>query len=258
MTSSSRRTQPVILVHEVEKTYSAGAVRVDALRGVTMVVERGDYVAVMGPSGSGKSTLLNILGCLDVPTGGRYLIDGVDVSGLDERELAYVRNSKIGFVFQSYNLVPRTTARSNVELPLVYAGLRRGERRRRSRAALTTVGLAERMAHLPSQLSGGEQQRVAIARAVATGPPIILADEPTGNLDSASTAHVLDIFNRLNQAGRTVVMITHEDEVAAHAKRVVRVRDGRIVEDYRQAPVAGPPPQLGLDEADVWLMEPGT
>ena len=240
----------MIVVHQAEKTYASGAVRVDALRGVSLAVERGDFVAVMGPSGSGKSTLLNILGCLDVPTRGRYLIDGVDVSGLDERELAYVRNSKIGFVFQSYNLVPRTSALANVELPLVYAGLRRGERRRRAVAALATVGLAERMGHLPSQLSGGQQQRVAVARAVATGPAIILADEPTGNLDSASTAEVLDVFNRLNRAGRTVVIITHEDEVASHAKRVVRLRDGQIVEDHRQAPVASPPPRLRVGEAE--------
>jgi putative ABC transport system ATP-binding protein len=244
VTSSSRRTQPVILVHEVEKTYPAGAVRVDALRGVTMVVERGDYVAVMGPSGSGKSTLLNILGCLDVPTGGRYLIDGVDVSSLSEGQLADIRNQYLGFVFQSFNLVRRTTALANVELPLVYAGVPRAERRRRAMTALGLVGLEDRAHHQPSELSGGQQQRVAIARAICTGPAIILADEPTGNLDSRSTEEVLQIFGRLNAAGRTIIIITHEDDVSAHAKRVVVLEDGRIGNDYRNAPVQGDPPGL--------------
>jgi putative ABC transport system ATP-binding protein len=214
------------------------------LRGVTFTVERGDYVAVMGPSGSGKSTLLNVLGCLDVPTSGRYLLDGVDVSHLDEEDLALLRNRKIGFVFQSFNLVARTTALVNVELPLVYAGLRRRERHKRAVAALTALGLADRMDHLPSQLSGGQQQRVAVARAIATSPALVLADEPTGNLDSGSQAELLEVFDRLNAAGRTIVMITHEHDVAEHAKRAVHMLDGVIVEDHRVAPVLGPPPKL--------------
>jgi putative ABC transport system ATP-binding protein len=240
----------------VVKTYATDAVQVHALRGVSMAVERGDFVAIMGHSGSGKSTLLNILGCLDVPTRGRYLLDGVDVSRLDDTELAYIRNAKIGFVFQSFNLVPRTSALSNVELPMVYAGLRRGERRRRATTALATVGLADRMDHLPTQLSGGQQQRVAVARAISTGPAMILADEPTGNLDSASTAEVLEIFNQLNAAGRTIVIITHEDNVAGYAKRIIRLEDGLVVEDRRRAPAAGLPPGFRARE-DVVLLPPG-
>lgn len=194
-------------------------------------MERGDYVAVMGASGSGKSTLMNIVGCLDAPTRGRYLLDGVDTRGLDEHQLSVVRNRKIGFVFQSFKLIPRTTALANVELPLAYAGVRPAERRRRATEALERVGLADRLAHVPNQLSGGQQQRVAIARAMVTDPVLLLADEPTGALDSRSTEEVLELFDELNAAGRTLLVITHEDEVARRALRIVRMRDGVVLSD---------------------------
>jgi putative ABC transport system ATP-binding protein len=198
---------------------------------VTLRIAAGDHVAIMGSSGSGKSTLMNILGCLDAPTSGRYLLDGVDVRDMDEDAQSDLRNRKIGFVFQSFNLVPRTTALANVELPLAYAGLSRRERRRRATAALRAVGMGSRLDHKPSELSGGQQQRVAVARAIVTDPALILADEPTGNLDSHSTEDVLAIFEALNDAGRTVVLITHEDEVARRARRVIRLADGRVVSD---------------------------
>ncbi|RJQ84077.1 ABC transporter ATP-binding protein [Amycolatopsis panacis] len=223
--------KPVIAVSGLRKTYGSGETAVHALRGVELVVQPGEYVAIMGASGSGKSTLLNLLGCLDVPSSGRYLLDGMPVGELNERQLSLLRNRKIGFIFQSFNLVPRTSALSNVELPLIYSGLRRADRRRRAVAALEMVGLSDRAKHLPSELSGGQQQRVAVARALVTGPALLLADEPTGNLDRASTEDVLGVFDRLNALGRTVVVITHEDEVAAHAHRVVRVSDGLIVAD---------------------------
>ncbi|GAC1476917.1 MAG: ABC transporter ATP-binding protein [Acidimicrobiales bacterium] len=240
-----RRPRPaaVIVVENVYKTYAVGEFAVHALNGVSLVIERGDFVAIMGASGSGKSTLMNMLGCLDLPTRGRYLLDGVDVEGMSDDELADVRNRKIGFVFQSFNLIPRTAAIVNVELPMVYAGMKRHARRQRAEHALAAVGLTDRMHHLPSELSGGQQQRVAVARAIATNPAIVLADEPTGNLDSHATLEVLDIFSRLNLEGRTVVLITHEDDVADVAKRVIRLRDGEIIEDRRQGPVAGPPPR---------------
>jgi putative ABC transport system ATP-binding protein len=224
---------PVIDVRDVSKTYRLGAIQVPALRQVSLRIERGDFLAIMGSSGSGKSTLMNILGCLDTPTDGRYLIDGMDSTQLDADDLSDLRNRKIGFVFQSYNLVPRTSTLANVELPLAYAGLPRAARRRRAATALAAVGMADRLHHLPSELSGGQQQRVAVARAVVTNPSLILADEPTGNLDSHSTEDVLAIFAGLNAEGRTVVLITHEPDVASQAKRVVRLSDGQIVEDLR-------------------------
>jgi putative ABC transport system ATP-binding protein len=236
-------TRPVIELKRVTKTYGAGETAVHALAGVDLVVEPGDYVAIMGASGSGKSTLMNIVGCLDVGTTGQYLLDGIDVRRVAESRLAVVRNRKLGFVFQSFNLVARTSALRNVELPLAYAGLPRAERRERAVAALTRVGLADRLEHEPSELSGGQQQRVALARAIVTRPSLLLADEPTGALDSHSTAEVLAQFDELAVEGRTVVMITHETEVARHAKRVVRMADGLIVADERQAPLDGPPPR---------------
>jgi len=222
---------PVLELTDVRKTYGVGETTVHALRGIDLRVERGEYVAVMGPSGSGKSTLMNVLGCLDIPSSGRYALEGIDVAQLDDRQLAIVRNRKIGFVFQSFNLVPRMSTRANVELPLVYAGVRRSERHRRSSAALAVVGMTDRADHQPNQLSGGQQQRAAVARALVTAPSLVLADEPTGNLDSESTEEVLAAFDRLSALGRTIVMITHEAEVAARARRVVRMRDGHVVSD---------------------------
>lgn len=227
----SGETPPVIDVREVIKTYGAGPAAVHALRGINLRVRTGEYVAVMGSSGSGKSTLMNILGCLDVPSRGEYRLDGTDVASLTADQQALIRGRKIGFVFQSFNLIPRTTALANVELPLTYARLRRTERRDRAERALAMVGLADRARHKPNELSGGQQQRVAIARALATGPKLLLADEPTGNLDARSTADVLDMFDQVNQGGRTVVVITHEADVAERARRVVVVADGRIVRD---------------------------
>ena len=221
----------LIDIREVTKTYGSGETAVHALRGVSLRVDSGEYVAVMGSSGSGKSTLMNILGCLDVPSRGEYWLDGSNVARLTEDQQALVRGRKIGFIFQSFNLIPRTSALANVELPLTYAHLRRAERRRRANRALDLVGLSDRADHRPNQLSGGQQQRVAIARALATGPRILLADEPTGNLDAHSTDEVLGMFDQLNADGRTVVVITHENEVAARARRLIRVSDGRIVAD---------------------------
>jgi len=240
--ASARPQRPVIQVHNVTKTYELGQIRVRALRSVSLRIDSGDLVAIMGSSGSGKSTLMNILGCLDIPTSGRYLIDGVDVSQMDEDDLSDLRNRKIGFVFQSFNLVPRTSALVNVELPLAYAGLRGAARRDRAERALQSVGMAHRMQHQPAELSGGQQQRVAVARAIVTNPSLILADEPTGNLDSHSSEDVLRIFARLNEEGRTVVLITHEPDVAEQAKRVIRLSDGEVVEDRRLLGVDDPPP----------------
>jgi len=225
------RRRATLSLRGVSKTYGSGDVAVHALRGVDLRVDRGEFVAVMGASGSGKSTLMNLVGCLDVPSESRYLLDGIDVSRLDDVEVAFVRNRKIGFVFQSCNLVPRTTALRNVELPLIYARIPKAERRRRAEEALAAVGVGNRMHHTSSELSGGHQQRVAIARAIVTEPAIVLADEPTGNLDSASGRDVMDIFARLNRAGRTVVMITHEPDIAAYANRVIQRVDGHIESD---------------------------
>lgn len=227
----------VIALADIVKRYQMGGHDVYATRGVSLVVVRGEFVAVMGASGSGKSTLMNIIGCLDVPTSGHYRLDGVNIRDLDDRELSRIRNRKIGFVFQGFNLLARMSALQNVELPMAYAGLRARERRDRAETALELVGLADRVGHFPSEMSGGQQQRVAIARAIATNPALILADEPTGNLDTSSSMDVMSMFAALHAQGRTVVMITHEEDVAAYATRVVRLRDGVIVGDHRQVPI---------------------
>jgi putative ABC transport system ATP-binding protein len=220
------------LIEDVRRSYQVTAdLAVHALDGVSLHIGHGDFVAIMGSSGSGKSTLMNILGCLDLPTAGRYLLDGVDIRDMDEDEQSDLRNRKIGFIFQAFNLVPRTSALANVELPLSYAGVTRADRRRRATEALQAVGMGARLDHLPSELSGGQQQRVAVARAIVTNPSLILADEPTGNLDSRSTVDVLRIFEDLNAEGRTVVLITHEDDVAERARRTIRLADGRIISD---------------------------
>jgi putative ABC transport system ATP-binding protein len=224
----------MIRLEAVSKTYRMGKVEVQALRGIDLLVESGDFVAIMGASGSGKSTLMNIIGCLDVPTSGRYFLDDTDVAGLDDDQLAIIRNRKIGFVFQSFNLIPRTTALHNVEMPLIYAGAQ--NRRPRALEALESVGLADRAGHQPTELSGGQQQRAAIARALVTNPAILLADEPTGNLDSASSVEIMKLLTELNQEqARTIVLITHERDIAAFAKRTVELRDGLIVTDERRA-----------------------
>ncbi|WP_406079738.1 ABC transporter ATP-binding protein [Micromonospora sp. NBC_00858] len=234
MTSGNVSRRPVLDVRMLTKVYGEGPAAVHALRGVSLAVTAGDYVAIMGSSGSGKSTLMNILGCLDVPSGGQYLLDGVDVGRLADRQLALVRNRLIGFVFQAFNLIPRTSALANVELPLAYAGVRAGQRRQRALAALDAVGLADRANHQPNQLSGGQQQRVAVARALVTEPALVLADEPTGNLDSQSTEDILAVLDQLNAAGRTIVLITHEPEVGARAGRLIRLLDGQVRSDVRQ------------------------
>jgi putative ABC transport system ATP-binding protein len=224
-------TTPLIVVEEVHKVYGEGAVAEHALRGVSLRIDRGEYVAIMGASGSGKSTLMHIVGCLDIATSGRYLLEGIDVGTLDESQLALVRNRRIGFVFQAFNLLPRASVRENAELPLAYAGVRKAERRSRALAALELVGLGGRGSQMPNTLSGGQRQRAAVARALVSGPALLLADEPTGNLDSQSTADLLDVLEDLHDTGRTIVVVTHERDVAARAERVVVLRDGQIIED---------------------------
>jgi putative ABC transport system ATP-binding protein len=224
----------VITLEGITKVYRTGEVEVAALKGISLHIPEGEFVAIMGPSGSGKSTLMNLIGCLDQPSSGRYILDGYDVSALTDDQLAWIRNRKIGFVFQSYNLIPRASAVHNVEMPLIYAGDNM-QRRDRAMAALESVGLLERAGHLPNELSGGQQQRVAVARALVTDPAILLADEPTGNLDSESSLEIMKLLRDLNQQGRTIVLITHEPDIASFAQRVVRVRDGVIVSDERPA-----------------------
>jgi len=227
--------RPLITLSAVTKVYRTGDIEVQALRGIDLRIDEGEFVAIMGASGSGKSTLMNVLGCLDTPTTGSYVLDEVDVADLGDDELALIRNRRIGFVFQMFNLIPRTTALHNVEMPLIYAG-DTDQRQDRAMLALEMVGLADRANHQPSELSGGQQQRVAIARALITEPAILLADEPTGNLDSESSVEIMRLLVRLNGEGRTIVLITHEPDIAAFASRVVRLRDGHIVSDVRQVP----------------------
>ncbi len=219
---------PIIRLEDIHKVYTLGLTQVHALRGITLTIERGEYVAIMGPSGSGKSTLMNIMGCLDVPTKGRYFLNGHDVSQLNDDALARIRNKEIGFVFQTFNLLPRATALHNVELPLIYNGLPGSRRRGKARLALEKVGLGDRMHHKPNELSGGQRQRVAIARALVNDPSIILADEPTGNLDSKTGEEIMEILDHLHAQGNTIILVTHEDFIARHAHKIIYLRDGKI------------------------------
>jgi putative ABC transport system ATP-binding protein len=220
-----------IKTHNLQRHYKMGDETIHALRGVDLVVERGEYVAIMGPSGSGKSTLMNMIGCLDTPDDGEYWLNGQLVSKMNDRELARVRNKEIGFVFQTFNLLPRANALHNVELPLIYAGLRRKERHERAKRSLERVGLGTRMGHRPAEMSGGQRQRVAVARALVTEPSILLADEPTGNLDSATSRDIMGLFRELNSAGHTIVVVTHESDVAKHARRIIHILDGKVAQD---------------------------
>jgi putative ABC transport system ATP-binding protein len=225
----------LIDTQDIWKTYVMGSEEIHALRGLTIGIERGEYVAIMGPSGSGKSTLMNLIGCLDTPTKGSYLLNGKQVSQMNDNELARIRNQEIGFVFQTFNLLPRASALQNVELPLVYAGVQGKDRAQRARAALDKVELTSRMGHRPNELSGGQRQRVAIARALVNNPSILLADEPTGNLDSKTGNEIMALFARLHEAGNTIVLVTHEADIAAYAHRTIHIRDGKVEKDVRQA-----------------------
>jgi putative ABC transport system ATP-binding protein len=224
----------IIKIEKLNKIYDTGAIQVHALKDLDLTIEQGEYVAIMGQSGSGKSTLMNILGCLDRPSSGSYLLDGINVTELSENELSLVRNKKIGFVFQSFHLIPRTSARKNVELPMIYGKVSAAKRFQRAEELLKKVGLEKRLDHMPNELSGGQKQRVAIARALANNPPIILADEPTGNLDTASSVEIMELFSELNREGATVIVVTHEEDIAEFTKRVLRFQDGRMISDVRR------------------------
>ena len=227
---------PLIETRDLWKTYVMGDEEIHALKGVSIAIERGEYVAIMGPSGSGKSTLMNLIGCLDTPSKGTYLLNDKEVSQMNDNELARIRNEEIGFVFQTFNLLPRATALHNVELPLVYAGVSKKDRLERAKGALSRVELTQRMSHRPNELSGGQRQRVAIARALVNNPSILLADEPTGNLDSKTGVEIMALFARLHEAGNTIIVVTHEPDIAAYAHRVISIRDGQVEKDYRQEP----------------------
>jgi putative ABC transport system ATP-binding protein len=242
---------PLVALEHVVKTYRMGDVEVHALRGVSLTIERGEFTAVMGASGSGKSTLMNILGCLDRPTSGRYLLEGREVSSLSSDDLAGIRNRTIGFVFQNFNLLSRTSALENVELPLIYAGLSAAERHARATESLARVGLAERSHHHPNQMSGGQQQRVAIARALVNRPRVILADEPTGNLDSRTSIEVMALFQELGRSGITVLLVTHEPDISQYASRVLTMRDGRVLSDARREPARAVVPPAQVQEEEV-------
>jgi putative ABC transport system ATP-binding protein len=230
---------PLIETRDLWKTYQMGDEQIHALQGVSIAIERGEYVAIMGPSGSGKSTLMNLIGCLDTPSQGTYLLNGKEASQMNDNELARIRNEEIGFVFQTFNLLPRATALHNVELPLVYAGVPKRDRLERAKGALEKVELTSRMHHRPNELSGGQRQRVAIARALVNNPSILLADEPTGNLDSKTGVEIMALFDRLHHGGNTIILVTHEADIAAHAHRVIAIRDGRVERDTRQQRPAG-------------------
>ncbi len=229
----------LIKIENLVKIYSTGSVQVKALKEINLTIDNGEFVAIMGQSGSGKSTLMNILGCLDRPTEGKYYLDGIDIAERTPDELSTIRNKKIGFVFQSFNLIPRTSAIRNVELPMTYAKVPPKQRRERAAALLERVGLQERMEHMPNELSGGQKQRVAIARALANQPPLILADEPTGNLDTASSVEIMELFTQLHAEGATVVVVTHEEDIAAFTKRIIKFRDGKIISDVANVPERG-------------------